>query len=279
MPLDTDTDGKPPCGPPGVVTAWVEGDWAGTEGAIVAPGGLAYVVSKTGLVSIDASGVDRSVASFGGGVGAAWWNDAIWVAVWEDDDGEDAPALLEVTPTGDVTRHDMPAVAKPNFLTPTPWGTLLIADDFDTRIFEWTGSGEPTVWASDVPSPNGMAFSPDAATLYVASTFTEPGLSGIAVSEGVAGERTVFTSFDSGTTPDGIAVAADGSVLVALNLAQRIDVWKDGEVSTLARDVPTVASLAFGYDGFGACEVVATSLFSGTVSRVSVGQPGFLPSW
>lgn len=275
---DADTDTTPACRAPGEVSTLATGFSPGSEGATVSPTGEGYVVSKAGLVRVDIDGNKTPLADFTGGVGAAWWRGAIWVAVWEDEAGDDVPGLLQITPSGEVTRHGTPGIDKPNFLTPTPWGTLLIADDFDTRIFEWT-DGAITTWAEDVVSPNGMAFSPDASVLYVASTFDDPALSQIAVVNEAAGTLTKLTDFEGPTTPDGVAVGTDGSVLVALNLAQRIDVWRDGAAETLATDVPNVASLAYGLSGTDGCSVIATTLFGDTVQLVTTGVPGFTPDW
>ena len=270
---DTDTDDPPTCGPPGEVTALATGLAPGTEGVAFGPDGTLYVTAKDYVVTIAADGTVATLAdTVGGLVGAAWWRDALWVAAWLDEAGDDAPALLEISAAGGVTRHDLATIDKPNFMVPTAWGTLLVADDFDTRIFELDASLVESVWASDVPSPNGMAFSPDGSTLYVASTFTDPGLSAIAVDGEAAGAREVLAAMDG--VPDGIAVTETGEVLVALNIAGRIDVWSPEGVETVASGVDTVASLAFGRGDFDPCAVVATSLFGDALNLVQVGREG-----
>lgn len=273
-PADTDS-GTPVCGAPGVNTLLAEGLTGGTEGVAITGDGTLYVVNNDQLVQVEPDGTFTHLADTPGGVGAAWWQDAIWVASWKDDQGEDAGSLLEITPEGVVTRHPTPDIAKPNFLTPTPWDTLLVSDDFDTRIFEIDASAAVSIWATDVPSPNGMGFSPDGSALYVVSTFVpKPPLSSIAVDGQAAGVRTVLHSFEDGSAPDGLVVAADGTVLVAVNLRGRIDAWQDGRIDTIASGLEWPASLVFGRGAFDRCSVITTSLFGETLSLVTTGHEG-----
>ncbi|MCB9681944.1 MAG: SMP-30/gluconolactonase/LRE family protein [Alphaproteobacteria bacterium] len=282
---DTDTDADtevaacPAAGAPVQLAAGVSA--AGTEGVTFGPDGTLYVTTKDRLVTIDTAGTVTDLAAANGSIGAAWWKGDVWVAVTKDEAGDDAPALLQVSPAGVVTRHPTPEIGAPNFLTPTPWGTLLVADDYDTRIFEVTAAGVVSVWAEDVPSPNGMAFTPDGATLWVASTFTmPPPLSRIPVTDGEAGTREAVHTFAAGSSPDGVAMGVDGEVLVALNsLSGSVVVWRDGGVETLADGLPTPASLAFGRGAFDPCSVVITSLFGNTVQLLPTGIEGFVPPW
>jgi sugar lactone lactonase YvrE len=261
-----------------VPTALATGLTGGTEGIAFGPDGTLYVAADDQVVTIDTDGVVTPFADVPAPVGLVWWRDALWAASWEDEAGDDSPALVEITATGEAVRHALPEVAKPNFLTPTPWGTLLISDDFDTRIFERTAAGVVTVWASEVPSPNGMAFSADGATLYVANTFVSPApIQAFPVSDGLAGAPTTLVEYGPGTTPDGLAIARTGELLIALNLANRIDVWDGAQATPLAIDLPTVASLAFGQPPFNPCAVYATSLFGDAVWTVPVGLRGDRP--
>lgn len=272
---DGDTDHMPTCTGPGVVTQLADGFTDGTEGVAITEDGTLYVVHSDQLLQVDPDGTKTPVAETPGGVGAAWWHGAVWVASWKDADGNNVGSLMEITPDGVVTRHPTPDIAKPNFLAPTPWDTLLVSDDFDTKIFQVDASVMITTWAADVPSPNGMGFSPDGSQLYVVSTFVaDPPLSSIAVTDKVAGARTVLHTFDSGSAPDGLVVAQDGAVLVAVNLAGRIDAWQDGQISTIASGLTTPASLVFGRGEFDSCSVIATSLFGDTVSMVTAGHEG-----
>lgn len=272
-----DTDVVPACPQAGAVDVLAADVANGTEGLTIAPDGTVWVVGDSALWRLDAEGAVR-VADAPRGVGAAWWRGSVWVALWEDFAGEPAGGILEVPPSGEPVLHPTPTIAKPNFLTPAPWGELLVSDDFDTRIFAWD-EGEVRVWAEDVPSPNGMGFAPGDDALWVASTFTEPGLSRIPVTDGAAGAVERVVDFDAGSTPDGLAVAADGSVLVALNLAGRIVAWDGERVVDVASDLPTPASVAFGRGPIDPCTVVVTGLFDSDVRTVATAFRGYAPAW
>lgn len=265
---------------PGTLTV-VAADVGNTEGVAIAPDGTAYVVQrKLGLLRLDHDGTTTQLARFDKGIGATWWKGAVWVAQPTID--EQAGALLEITPAGEVTRHEVTDPPAPNFLAPTPWGTLLVADDTVDTLYEWDpASGATSAWA-DVPSPNGTAFSPDDGTVWVASTFRQPGLWAIPVSGHVAGTPAQVVSFGNGTAPDGLAVARDGSVLVALNVAGTIAVVKDGAlVDTLVPEpfALTPASLAFGRGGWDPRSVLTTELLGQDVVSIAVGMSGHFPAW
>jgi gluconolactonase len=282
---DTDTDLSPvdtevPACPSASDTpvALATGIDGGTEGIAFGPDGTLYVGASEQVLTIDIAGITTPFADVPGVVGVVWWNEALWAASWRDETGASNAALVEITASGTTTRHPVLEIAKPNFLTPTPWGTLLISDDFDTNIYERTENGDITVWATEIPSPNGMGWSPDGTTLYVANTFSTPApLLAIPVTDGTAGIPTTLHDYGTGTTPDGLAVSSTGEVLVALNVASRVDVWDGEDAQLLIDDVPFVASLAFGQAPFDTCTVYATSLFGDSVWALPVGLQGDRP--
>lgn len=63
-------------------------------------------------------------------------------------------------------------IDSPNFVALAPDGTALISDDFDTRVFHVAADGTVSTVIEDVPSPNGIAYSPSGDAFYVASTFS-----------------------------------------------------------------------------------------------------------
>ena len=123
-----------------------------------------------------------------------------------------------------------------------------------------------------------MAFDSTFSTLFVATTFVvHSPLYEIAVNpDHSAGPTTKIRDYESGTTPDGIAVDRDGKIYVALNVAGRIDqAAPDGTDSPFAAGMTTPASLAFGNGpGFDACAMYVTSLVGPDVYRVAVGTTG-----
>lgn len=176
-------------------------------------------------------------------------------------------------------------IASPNFVALAPDGSALISDDFDnTRVFRVSAEGVVSVVIADVESPNGMAYSPDGAYFYVASTFTPLGqLTRYEVdADGLPIEATAIEILQLGqaSTPDGIAVDAEGMVYVAANIPG--EVWRvDGNADTLqagelvAEGLGSPASLAFGSGpGFDPCSIYVTQLFGSQVLRVGIGTPG-----
>ncbi|HMV70440.1 MAG TPA: SMP-30/gluconolactonase/LRE family protein, partial [Myxococcota bacterium] len=219
----------------------------GTEGVAFGDDGTLYVGEQDRVIAVTADGTITHVADVPGVVGLAWWDGALWAASWTDDEGVDEGGLVRIRADGSTVRLRLVEPTRPNFLVPAPWGSLLVSDDFDTRIFEVTPRGDVTVWAEGLASPNGMGWSADGETLYVAATFSSPpALQAVTVANGDAGAVSTVHTWEAGTTPDG--------------------------VETVATDVPTVASLAFGRGPFDACSVVATSLFGDAVSLVAVGR-------
>lgn len=176
-------------------------------------------------------------------------------------------------------------IASPNFITLAPDGSALVSDDFsNTRVFRVTPEGVLSTVLEQVDSPNGMAYSPDGAFFYVASTFTPLGqLTRYEVdASGLPVEASAIEILQLGqaSTPDGIAVDADGMVYVAANIPGQL--WRvDGNAESLqpgelvAEGLGSPASLAFGRGpGFDPCSIYLTQLFGSQVIRVAIGVPG-----
>jgi len=192
--------------------------------------------------------------------------------------------VYRVDAKGEATLLTDGTIESPNFVVISPEGSALVSDDFDTRVFRVGLDGSVSVAIEDVPSPNGMAYSPDGSTFYVASTFTEDGqLTRYDVdAEGFPDEATATEIFALGpaSTLDGIAVDENGFVYMAANL--KGEVWRvDGSATSVeegelvAGSLGSPASLAFGNgSGFDPCSLYSTELFGRNVVRISVGVRG-----
>jgi D-xylonolactonase len=75
--------------------------------------------------------------------------------------------------------------------------------------------GSARVVARDVRLTNGLGFSPDGGTLYHSDSRRQTVFCYAVTADGSLGEKTPFASFEAGV-PDGLVVAEDGSVWVAL---------------------------------------------------------------
>lgn len=192
-------------------------------------------------------------------------------------------AVYTVSADGDASLL-AEGIDSPNFVVLANDGSVLVSDDFDTRVFRVEADGTVTTVIENVPSPNGLAYSPARDILYVASTFSAPGeLTRYDVdADGLPIEATGIEILHTGmgATNDGIAVDVDGFVYVLANL--RGEIWKvdgsatelqDGEI--VVDGLASPASMAFGRgNGFDPCSAYVTELFGTRVVRVSLGVEG-----
>jgi len=140
--------------------------------------------------------------------------------------------------------------------------------------------GQARVVGDDVILTNGLGFSPDGRRLY----HSESRRNLVRVYEvrdnGDLGPHETFAEVDGGI-PDGMAIAEDGSVWVAIAHGSRVDVFEpDGRRrDSIACDIPMVTSLCFGGDDLTDLYVVTGSSGTdrddaGTVFKTSVDVPG-----
>lgn len=276
-----DPGGAPACWTdlaPGEAVAVAEGLTDGTEGVAFVDGRL-FVSVDDGVVEIGPDGTTTPLATTGAALGLAPAEGGLLVAdpgeFTLDGSGDDGRVLF-VGLDGSVTELAT-GLPNPNFVATAPWGEVLVSDDTHDTLWA-VGKGGARVWVEGVTSPNGLGFSPEGDRLFAVSTFTsEPPLWVVPVDAGGApGAPSAWVDLPAGSAPDGLAVDGDGGVLVALNLAgelARVD--PDGGLTTLASDLPTPASLAFGEGAdWDPCSVYVTSLFGSEVWRVATGRTG-----
>ena len=85
--------------------------------------------------------------------------------------------------------------------------------------------GSIQVVATDVRLTNGLAFSPDASTLYHSDSRRQCVLCYSVDADGTLGEREVFATTKTGV-PDGLVVSEDGAVWVALAGGSGVGVYE-----------------------------------------------------
>lgn len=125
-----------------------------------------------------------------------------------------------------VTRAELePDFKGPNDLVFDSRGNLYFTDQGDTdlndptgRVFRLNADGSLDRLLSNVPSPNGIALSPDETRLYVAVTFGQQVWHMPLRADGRIIKVGVFQSFSGGFSgPDGLAVDREGGLAVCQN--------------------------------------------------------------
>jgi gluconolactonase len=140
--------------------------------------------------------------------------------------------------------------------------------------------GSVRLLARDIQLTNGLATSPDGSRLYHSDSNTHKVWAYDRAPDGSVGPRRPFGDLGEGR-PDGLAVAADGSVWVADADGGKVWVFKpDGSVRRhIACPLPMVTSLCFGGDDLRTLYVVTGSRGTGrdnagTVYAMAVDVPG-----
>ncbi len=264
---------------PGAVHLFADG-FAGTEGITFSDDGRLFAGDGTVLVELQPDGAWDVIADVPGIIGLAYWDGRVIAATSDSGDADGRDGVFSIDPdTGEVTRIG-PGLEGANFVTVTPWDTLIVSDPNVDKLFELTADGTVTTWLDGLESPNGTAFSADGDTLWAVSTYANPApVWRIPVTDGTAGTAVAITEYEPAIVPDGVAVGAGGDLYVALILGGFLDVVSaDGSRETVAADIGAPASVAFGEgDAWDLCSIYSTSLFSDELFRVEVGEVGLPP--
>ncbi|MGN6575479.1 MAG: SMP-30/gluconolactonase/LRE family protein [Nocardioides sp.] len=118
-------------------------------------------------------------------------------------------------------------------------------------LHRWDGVGPSRVMADDLVLPNGIGWSPDDKTMYLADSFADVLLSApFDATDGWVGEFTTLLDFEGGH-PDGLCVDVDGCVWIAIWGGSEIRRYSPaGElIAIIPTPVSQPSSCAFGPDG------------------------------
>ena len=120
--------------------------------------------------------------------------------------------------------------------------------------------GSIQVVATDVRLTNGLAFSPDASTLYHSDSRRQCVFCYSVDADGTLSEREVFATTQTGV-PDGLVVSEDGAVWVALAGGSGVGVYEpDGSLrQEVTIPVPMCTSVCFGGDDLRDLYIVSGS--------------------
>jgi gluconolactonase len=185
---------------------------------------------------------------------------------------------------GETVRRVLPGLLQPNYPAFGPDGTLYLSDSGtwardDGRLMRLAADGEASVLSRDVPCfTNGLAVSPDGRWLWVVES-SEPRLSRIDLRAG-DGRAELVHRFD-GTVLDGLALTADGGMLVSCYRPDRIyHLGSDGRVEILAEDPQGTLLAAPTNVCFAGPEldvVIAANLGRWHLTRIETGLRGVPP--
>jgi gluconolactonase len=226
----------------------------GPNGSVLGSDGAVYVSNNGGL-SVGRGGFWHAPREFDGRVQKVDLDGSVGTVV------EDLPG---------------PAPHRPNDICFAPDGRLLVTDSADWESLADVGPGRLLAIASDgsvevllelTGVPNGLAFTSDGQTLLVAQSMTLKILA-VPYAAGRAGQPARWGKLPSGS-PDGLCVAADGTVFVCGSLDHSVHVFEaDGQLrETLAmpeKSQPTNCCLS------GTGDLLVTLARAGSLVAVDV---------
>lgn len=253
------------------------------EGVAWGRDGRLFAGGEAGQVYAIADGEVREVASTGGFLfGITLGADG---TVFACDFGK--AAVQRISPAGEVSTWSTGTADRPlrvpNFSAFDDAGTLYVTDSGDWGVDDGAllrvrADGTTEVWSEQVPAfPNGCCLSADGDALLVVESAARRVVRVPIEDDGSAGAPTTVVDL-TGSQPDGVALAADGTLLIGCYRPDRI--WRadpDGRVSVLAEDPDGVilnqpANVAF----YGAAldRIVVSSLGGWSLRSADVGLVG-----
>jgi gluconolactonase len=254
------------------------------EGVALGPDGLVYAGGEAGQIyRVGADGSVTELASTGGFLyGVALDAD---LNVYACDFGN--ASVARITPTGDVSTYSSGTADRPmrvpNFAAFDDEGNLYVTDSGewgsdDGLIYRISYDGATTVWTEALNRfPNGCCLSADGGSLYVVESRGRA-ISRIAFADDGSPDAVEQMADLTGSQPDGIALATDGSLIVGYYRPDRVSVIRtDGSVEVLAEDPDGVvlnqpANIVFV--GEGLSEIVVSSLGGWSLMKADVGLTG-----
>lgn len=250
------------------------------EGPLWVPGhGLMFSdVLNGGVFCVDPAGAVSTVVAHRRGIGGLAWHEAGGLVVsgrniaYKPLDGGETLTLLDRDPdAGNVGYNDFTTDAAGRIYA----GSLGRSPVFenDDQAADATGDlwlidldGRARIVAGDVHLTNGLGFSPDGRTLYHSDSGVRTVWQYPVSEDGDLGTRSPLVVTDRGV-PDGLAVAVDGSIWVALaGGGHGVAVYDPAGRQTGFVEIPEpmCTSVCFGGDDLRALYVVSGSTGSGS---------------
>lgn len=143
------------------------------------------------------------------------------------------------------------------------------------RVYRLAPDGRLDLLLDNIPSPNGIALSPDERILYIAATRGNCVWRAPLMRDGNVSKVGIFFSVNGPAGPDGLAVNAKGQLLIAssgLGVVWLID--RFGQPAEMLRSSvgPLLTNIAFG--GASRKTLYCTESESGTILRTAMDDAG-----
>lgn len=198
------------------------------EGVAWGPDGRVYAGGEAGQIyAIDLDGAVREITSTGGFLYGITLDGA--GNVYACDFGN--AGVARVSPSGDVSSYSTGTAERrmrvPNFSAFDDRGNLFVTDSGDWgaddgAIYRVAPGGETAMWSESLPRfPNGCCLSADGAALLVVESSGRCVWSVPIDDDGLAGTPEMLVDL-TGSMPDGIALADDGTMFVGCYRPDRI---------------------------------------------------------
>lgn len=223
------------------------------------------------IVRIDPSGVVSDFVSIDTPVGLSARRDGTLLVCAKQ---SGAPAIFTVTPAGVVTAivTATPSGANfglTNFVIEAPDGSIVFSDSAGDALYRADADGSHLALVAPISFANGLAFSPDGRTLYVASWDT-PTLHAIPFDPTTGAYGTMTTAHEGVSNIDGLVTTSSGSLVLVTSAAGILLVDPAAPTAAPAtllgsRAVALPANGVFGDAAFGAHDVFLTSLGRQTI--------------
>lgn len=236
------------------------------------------------VVRIAPDGTVSDFVSLNDPLGIAVRADGSLVVCGKRDETEGAaPVLFAVALDGTVSEvlsagpGDAP-LGLTNFVAIAPDGSLVFSDSMADRVFRADADGANVALITDaITYPNGLAFSPDGTTLYVAS-WDGRAVHALSFDESTGAYGAPEVAIEGVANVDGV-VTATGGELYLVTSTRGVLRASPGSEAPPASVVPSAAvSLpangAFGDAAFGEGTLYLTSLASRSVHRIVTGDTG-----
>jgi gluconolactonase len=140
--------------------------------------------------------------------------------------------------------------------------------------------GTSAIWTEAANRfPNGLAVAPDGSALYVIESNPFPRICRFAINpDGSSGTREVMIEFAATEWPDGMAIAADGRLVISCYRPDRIYLWEEGGTLDVLAEDPLAVILAaptnVAFHGPDMDRLLATNLGRWHLTDIPAGFKG-----